>query len=457
MDDKDLLIIQLTTEIQQLRKTVRQLQERIARLEKNSNNSSKPPSSDIIKPKRSLKKSSRKKRKRGGQPGHRKFSRPTFKPEEIDEIIEYEFYAKDGIGLEPLDQWHVVQQITLPEKRFLVTEHRARKYLDPRTGTIHIAPLPAEVKQGRLLGADISTMIAFMKGGCHMSFSTIQQFFNEVMDLSLSRGVLNKATQKVSQSLKPMYDSLVERLPDERYLGADETGHKNNGQKYWTWCFPTLNYTLFHIDKSRGSKVLFELLGEDFNGILNCDYYGCYRKFARLTDTMVQYCMAHLIREIRFLAEHTTKRLARWGQQLLDWLKKLFDTLHRCDRMTAVGFAQRMKAIKDGFLSQIRTPPTHRLAQTLARRFQGDAAETYFRFLTDPRVEPTNNGTEREIRYTVIDRRITQGTRGDNGMRWCERIWTVIATCKKQKRNVFEFIHHSLLAHWNNTSYPKLA
>ena len=65
-------------------------------------------------------------------------------------------------------------------------------------------------------------------------------------------------------------------------------------------------------------------------------------------------------------------------------------------------------------------------------------------------MEPTNNGTEREIRHTVIDRRITQGTRSDKGMRWWERIWTVIATCKKQQKNVFEFLHDSVLAHWNN-------
>ena len=456
MDDKDLLIIQLTTENRQLRELVKQLQERIARLEKNSNNSSKPPSSDIVKPKRKIKRNTRRKRKRGAQPGHRKFSRPAFKPEEIDEVIEYEFYAQDAVGLQPLDEWQVVQQITLPEKLYVVTEHRARKYMDTQTGVIHIAPLPPEVTQGHLLGADLSAMIAFMKGGCHMSFSTIQQFFQEVMQLQLSRGVLDKAKQKVSQSLKPMYDSLVERLPHETHLGADETGHKNNGDKHWTWCFPTLHYTLFHIDKSRGSQVLFELLGEDFKGILNCDYYGSYRKFARLTDATVQYCMAHLIREIRFLAEHTSKPLARWGEQLLDWLKKLFKTLHRHNQYTFSGFARRMDVIKKGFLSRVRRPPDHRLAKSLARRFKGKAAESYFQFMTDPHVEPTNNGTEREIRHTVIARRITQGTRGDKGMRWCERIWTVIATCKKRKRNVFEFIHQTLLAHWNNTSYPHL-
>ena len=454
--DTDQIIEQLLAEIQWLKQENQELRDRIARLEKNSNNSSKPPSSDIVKPKREIKKTSRKKRKQGGQPGHRKFSRPTFKPDEVDNVIEYEFRNSDTPGLIALDDWHVVQQITLPERMYRITEHRARKYLDPKTGMVHVTPLPPEVSRGHLLGADFCTLIAFMKGGCHMSYSTIQQFCKEVMQLPLSRGLLSKATQKVSQALKPMYDSLRENLPYETYLGVDETGHKNNGEKHWTWCFQTSHYSLFHIDQSRGSQVLFKMLGEKFNGILNCDYYGCYRKFSRLTNATVQYCMAHLIREILFLADHSSRSLSRWGHKLLNWIRHLFKTLHRYESMTAARFARSMKSIKDGFLKQARRPPDHRQAKALARRFKGKAAESYFQFMTDPLLEPTNNGTEREIRHTVIDRRITQGTRSECGMRWCERIWTAIATCKKQNRNVFEFIHQSLLAHWNNTEQPQL-
>ena len=454
--DVNLIIEQLMAENQALKEMVIQLQGRIARLEKNSGNSSKPPSSDIVKPKSKTTQKQRKKRKRGGQTGHQKFTRPAFPPDEIDHVIEYELTSQDAKGLMPLDQWQVVQQITLPQKLFSVTEHRARKYVEPKTGTIHVTPWPAEVARGGLLGADMSAMVAFMKGGCHMSFSTIQQFCKEVMQLDLSRGLLSKAVQKVSRSLKPAYDSLVKQLPEQTHLGIDETGHKNNGDKHWTWCFQTPMYSLFHIDKSRGSKVLFDLLSEDFTGTLNSDYYGSYRKFIRLTDATVQYCMAHLIREIRFLAEQSCKTLARWGQKLLDHVRTLFKTLHCHQKYSASGFARRMRDIRQQFLTRIRRPPDHQLAKKLARRFKGKAAENYFRFMTDPDVEPTNNGTEREIRHTVIDRRITQGTRGDNGMRWCERIWTAIATCKKQNRNVFEFIHQSLSAHWTNTCSPTL-
>jgi len=454
--DKNAIIKKQAAEIKMLKEIIAQLEEKIARLEKNSSNSSKPPSSDIVKPKKTTRKVSCKKRKRGGQFGHRKFSRLSFTPEQVDKVIEYELKDKDVVGLKPLDEWFVIQQIELPEKMYQVIEHRGRKYLDPATGQIHIAPIPDEIRNGGLLGADVTATVAFMKGGCHMSFSTIRQFFKEIIQLDISRGMLSKTTQKVSQSLQGAYNQLAKRLPQESYLGIDETGHKNNGQKHWTWCFQTSQYSLFHIDKSRGSDVLFKMLREEFAGIIGCDYYGAYRKFYRLSDALVQYCMAHLIREIRFLAEHKTKKLAYWAQQLLEALKKLFDTLNRHEMLTAKGFARRTKQIKNNFLGWMQQPPNHPLAQKLARRFRGQAAETYFRFLTEPNVEPTNNGTEREIRHTVIDRRITQGTRSQVGMRWCERIWTTIATCKKQNRNVFKFIHESVIANWSNKAYPSL-
>jgi transposase len=460
--DKDSIIEKLTKQVALLLERVRQLEqentmlkERIAQLERNSSNSSKPPSSDIIKPLKILRQSA-KKHNRGGQYGHTKFSRQPFEPHEVDEVVEYELKDKDAVGLKPLDEWFVIQQIELPEKMYRVIEHRARKYLDPVTGKVHIAPMPDEIRKGGLFGADITAAVAFMKGSCHMSYTTIQQFFKELFELDISRGMLCKATQKVSDSLRPVYERLLERLPTERQIGVDETGHHDEGRLHWTWCFDAPDYSLFRIDESRGSGVLERMLGKDFAGIICADYWGAYRKYARLFDVRVQYCMAHLIREIRFLAEHSIKKLSRWGHHLLEWLKKLFKTLHCRGRYTAKSFSLAMERIKEGFLNRVRRPPDHKLAKKLARRFKGKAAEDYFRFLTEPKLEPTNNGTERQIRPVVIDRRITQGTRGYTGMRWCERIWTALATCKKQNRNIFKFIHHSLVAHWANTRYPEL-
>ncbi|HQC64819.1 MAG TPA: IS66 family transposase [Anaerolineaceae bacterium] len=454
MNAKDEIIADLKHQVEVLLQRIAQLEDEIARLKKDSSNSSKPPSSDIVKPKTTTKKVSRTKRKKGGQQGHRKFTRPAFTPEQIDEVIEYEFVAKDAQGLTPLDDWFVIQQIELPEQMYKVIEHKARKYLDPVSGKVWIA-MPDEVRQGGLLGAGMTALVSYLKGPCHMSYTTIQEFFKQVITLDLSRGMLCKATGKTSDALHSSYHEIAECLPDETEVNVDETGHHDNGDLHWTWCFDTAGYSLFKIDKSRGSKVLKEMLGQTFRGIIGADYWGAYRKYARLFDVRVQYCMAHLIRDIRFLAEHSDRKLVKWGHQLLVWLKKLFETLHRRETLTEKGFQRSMKRIKAKFLKHMRRPPDHKLAKTLAQRFKGDAAEDYFRFLTEP-IEPTNNGTERQIRPVVIDRKITQGTRGQTGMRWCERIWTTFATCKKQQRNVFDFIHQSIVAHWNDKKYPSL-
>ena len=82
--------------------------------------------------------------------------------------------------------------------------------------------------------------------------------------------------------------------------------------------------------------------------------------------------------------------------------------------------------------------------------------QAYFEFITTPNVDPTNNLAEQAIRFVVIDRRITMGTRGESGRRWCERIWTTLATCARTGRDVLDFLHQSLLAHWSGQPPPSL-
>ncbi len=281
-------------------------------------------------------------------------------------------------------------------------------------------------------------------------------FWRDLAGLDLSRGQLAKVVQKVSAAIRGPYEELRDRLAGQDRLGIDESGHKDAGRRHWTWCFRAPRFTVFHIDRSRGSEVLRTVLGETFGGVIGCDYFSAYRKYMADSGATVQFCMAHLIRDIRFLAEQPNKSAARWAEKLLGWLRKLFHTLHRKAQWPLEKFALRMEAIRRGFLQQVRHPPTWNEARTLAARFRGRKAEHYFSFLTEPGVEPTNNLTEQAIRHVVIDRRVTQGTRGGPGMRWCERAWSALATCAQQGRRAFQFLHTALLAHLTAQPAPSL-
>ena len=67
-----------------------------------------------------------------------------------------------------------------------------------------------------------------------------------------------------------------------------------------------------------------------------------------------------------------------------------------------------------------------------------------------------NNLAEQAIRFVVIDRLITQGTRSAKGRQTCQRLWSVIATCALQGRSAFEFILQAVQAYCRNETAPSL-
>ena len=99
--------------------------------------------------------------------------------------------------------------------------------------------------------------------------------------------------------------------------------------------------------------------------------------------------------------------------------------------------------------------PKTRVAQNLALRFEKHG-ECYLKFITTPGLDPTNNVAEQAIRFVVIGRKVTQGTRSEWGCRWLERIWTVIATCHHQGRSVYEFLSDSIESWLHSKPPPSL-
>ncbi len=334
----------------------------------------------------------------------------------------------------------VQQEVEIVATPTIVSEHQALAYWCNRCGKLHAASLPEAVRKAGLLGPRMTALVAFMKGVCHASFSTIRKFLRDVVRVNVSRGYLAKLIDKVSEALAPSYAELFVRLPDEAVLNIDETGHKENGERFWTWCFRAALYTLFRIDKSRGSKVLVEVLGEEFNGVLGCDYFSAYRKYMREFGVLVQFCMAHLIRDVKFLLTLPRREDQAYGQRLRNALRGLFAVIHGRGTMTAAGFQQALAAARQHVLRTALTGvPDTKHARNMAKRFR-EHGEAYFRFITTPGIAPTNNLAEQAMRFVVIDRHITQGTRSEKGRRWCERIWTAIATCAQQGCAVFQFL-----------------
>ena len=342
-----------------------------------------------------------------------------------------------------------MDQIEILVKPFEVERPTCRAYWCPHCQKIHFAPLPPEVKQGGLVGPCLIALIGYMKGVCHASFSTICKYLRDVVGTTISRGQLRKIIGKVANALEEPCLELLQGLPSETVLNVDETSHKDNGDLFWTWCFKAQDFSFFKIADTRGSKVLVDVLDEEFTGVLECDYFSAYRKNMKDCHVLVQFCLAHLIRDLKFLSGHPDKLTKAYGKRIPEAVRQMFALIHRREKMDEQAFQGALIQYRENILREaILEVPDRCHVKPIAKRFR-DNGDAYFRFITTPGLEPTNNLAEQALRFVVIDRRITQGTRSENGRNWCERIWAVIATCSTQKCSVFDFLFEAVEAYFN--------
>jgi transposase len=444
-------------EIEALKLLVKELSEKIARLEKNSTNSSKPPSSDITKPPKEAGESGQK-RKQGAQKGHKKHERPPFPPEQIDHTIVHELSHCPCCGgqLKPVkENAETRQHIELVAKPYQITEHQYNQYWCEDCQGYHTAPI-AETERN-LFGPKLMAVTAYLKGRGHLSYTTLQAVMKDILGITVSRGFLAKQVEQVSETLKKPYEAMAEQLPEAEHLHIDETGWKERGKLEWVWAFRAALVTVFKIAGKRGSEVLEEVLGNGYEGIVSCDFWGAYKKYAAKTAplTLIQFCWAHLIREILFLAESGDRRVSGYGKRLLSEVKKMYETIHQRDGLTKMSWKRRMnkhrRSIEQAAAYRV---PKQREAQNLSKRIK-EWGGSYFTFI-DHEIPSTNNAAEQVIRAIVLDRKVTQGSRSEWGNRWMERFWSILTTCSQQGKPVIDFLYDCVYSSLNNLPSPSL-
>ena len=203
--DLKAIVEKQSKQIEELTQEVADLKLQLAKAKKDSSNSSKSPSSDITKPKKRQSKPGRpRKKKAGGQAGHARKLRKPMPPERVTETVGHELDAEEiaRLGLTPTNQFDCIQQIELPPTPLIVTEHRFRLY-KAADGSIYYQHDP-DVHGQPIFGPRLLAMIAWMKSRAHCSYTTIEQYFDDVLQVPVSRGYLAKLCNGViSESLVP--------------------------------------------------------------------------------------------------------------------------------------------------------------------------------------------------------------------------------------------------------------
>jgi transposase len=441
---------------------IEELERKVALLTRDSSNSSKPPSSDgpaaKPRPRRPMKS---KKRKPGGQPGHKGTNRNLIPVEEVDRIISVfpDVCNHCGAVLTPephenSGKYWRHQVMDIPEPKPEVTEYQLH-CLRCSCGRENWAKIPQTARSG--FGPRLTALLAHLTGLHRVTRRGCQEIAKTIFGIDICLGSVCKLHQEVSESLASAHNQAREALPGQPALNIDETGWKTQGKGRWLWVFVTPVIAFFHVASSRGSKVLKEILGDEYQGVLCSDMYSAYKKFH---NGVRQFCWAHIIRAIKGI-KHSCRSpdAVSFSKWMLSETGRMFALWHAfkrgdLDRQTLVLKSVPVRARMHRCLQHYEHSSDYdvsKACKSLLKHWHG-----LFTFLEYEGVEPTNNSAERGGRPAVQWRKICFGNQSDDGELLTARLLTAERSCILQGRNPFQYLLESVVAYRRGLPGPAL-
>ena len=438
--------------LQQNAKLQAEVAEFKSRLNRDPSNSSLPPSSVHPHAKPS-KQSLRKAKRRGGQPGHDKHERALIPAEDCQKVVPCvpEECRKCGRELRGTDAEPLRHQVwELPEIKPIVTEYQ-RHRLHCACGCSTCGELPPGVPTGQA-GPRLVAFSGLLMACFRQSKRRAAQFLSTILNQPASASWMVLLQNRCADAVKPAYDELAARLPEEAVLNIDESPTKEGKYKAWVWTVVASAFTFFACRTSRAGEVVKGLLGEAYSGIIHCDRAKMYWQFGRL-----QWCWAHLKRDFQALIDSPCRTRKRLGHDLMRPTLELFALWKkiRDGTITRATFRRRMTPIRTEIDALLVRGYFNALTYGICRELV-DHREHLWTFIEVEGVEPTNNAAERALRHAVIWRKLSFGTQSASGSRFVERMLTVVETGRRQGRNVFEWLTEAVRAKFEGKASPLL-
>ena len=324
-----------------------------------------------------------------------------------------------------------------------------KRYYSRSLKKVFEAELPEDVK-GSQFGAGLKSLVAYLHYKCRVPQKKI---FDLVTDIGMviSEGTISNilSSNKANEFFAERMSILEAGMLKSKYLQADESGARHNGQNCYLHVICNDMFSFFTIRDSKSRSTIYEILDLENDEKLEIPF---------VTDGARQYldvskhhakCWIHEIRHYRkmmpFLDYHRSLL-----DKVIDQLWGLFDLLNiyknHPDKSLRVVIEWKFN-----WLVSRRTgykDLDERLALTDANR------DALLKVLDYPFIPIHNNAAEIAIREGVIKRKISYGTRSELGKRAWENMFSIMDTCRKQEVNFFHYLN---MIFSSRNDLPKLA
>jgi transposase len=434
-----------------LQAEVRRLRDAAAQ---NSRNSSRPPSTDgpeRPKPKSLRKKSGRKSGGQLGHPGHTLQSSDTPKHIQIHPLLDCE--CGEDLSGEPAVDYQRRQVFDLPSLELECTEHRAEIKECPCCHRTVVAAFPADAQAPVQYGKNFRALLAYLYDAQQGASLRIGEMCAEMFGYAVSEATLQSARPEQYKALEPFENRLVEILPQQPVLHADETSVMIAKARHWLHVLCTPRLTFFAIHLSRGKDAI-EAVGiiPQFTGWLRHDFLSSYLGFE---NCLHPFCKSHLLRELIFLFEQHRQS---WAGDLHDLFLNLHRWVQNRKARDAPVTEKEYQRWCDQYWKLLRAgrkanplPPEQRAnprakqskEQNLLDRLEG-YNESILAFLWNLDLPFTNNEAERAFRRMKVRLKISGCFRTFNGACRHARIRSYISTVRKHGLPVLEYLRRAL-------------
>lgn len=276
--------------------------------------------------------------------------------------------------------------------------------------------------------------------GC-VPFDRLSRISGNCLGIGITPAGLENVIHRTAQIFEPNYKRIWENVANSRNVSSDETGISFNGKGHWYWNISSRSDVLVLIRKSRGSKVLEEIFGEFLDGIMSSDCFSAYGKFKARE---YQKCWAHILRDAKDLAKRSEE-----GRELYRTLSGMYAYITKAKENGQENSAKVLRwahRAKQKLCSLVKKNYGSKAIINLVLRlvkYKND----WFTCLKHKDVEPTNNGSERNIRKFVTSRKISGAHRSEVGMHCREIMMSAILTLEKTGQNPFEFVLNGVRTH----------
>ena len=400
----------------------------------NSSNSSQPPSQD----QKSNRPAKRKRHRHGPPLGHEKHEREFVA--DPDHIVEAKVQVCEHCQSDLSQAEHElvdVNQITeIPQAHAEVIEVRQYKALCPGCGLEQVGQPPAGLEMNRTFGVRLESMVVYYRQEQHMSYVRTQAALQCLNGVELSQGGIDQIMQRAGRAALKQVGAIQTEIQQSAVVYSDETGSRVDCGNWWQWVFGSSRAVLHVIRFNRSEDVIRDVMAGHQAEVWVSD---CLPAQLKTPAREHQICMAHQLRNLQALIDHYPKY--SWPREMQALFRSAIHLHHVRDQLSPPQFLAQVRKTERRCNQLLKRTLRRPDAAILLRRYR-KYRDSLFVFLHRTDVEPTNNFSERNLRPSVIHRKVIGCFRSGWGARTYAALASVIDTAALKGTSPFDVIQN---------------